>query len=535
MKSARSMKLRLLRRAPIALLALPLVISACGGSGAPTPSGSATANSTFTYAFFTDFMNVWDPATAYEYETIAMQEMYQQLTYYNVAREQIQPSLAVSWSSSNGQKTWTFDIRHNVYFHTGRLLTAQAAKAAIERTISLGQGASYIWSDVKSISTPSQYTLEFQLSAPEVFDKVVSSGYGAYIYDTNAANGGNLANWLNKGNDAGTGPYTVASWNPTQEVPLTLRHFPKYWGGWKGTHYTTIDYRVVEQGITTAQLMRSKQITFAATMPPYLFKTFQGQSGFQALQATSWQNMLLQLNVQAPPLNNLLFRQAVAYAVNYPGLIAVNKGIGSRTPGIFPPGIVGYDPHGAQYTYNLAKAEQLKKESGVGNVTLTAVRVAGFTDEPLDAGVIQSNLAAIGVKLQVSTLSPVAFSARTRSTQASQHFDMAFEQWYPDYGNATSWLYSLYETQKPGHVTFNLSYYSNPLLDKEINSVDPLLATDPSAGVQALYGIQNTIYQTVPSLTLYNYLNQRVLLAGVKGYYDNPSYPNVVFVYDLTP
>ena len=105
----------------------------------------------------------WDPATEYSDGIIAMSNMYETLTRYDAATHTIEPLLATSWSSADNGLTWTFHLRHGVHFHTGRLMTAQAAKAAILRTIKLGGGAAYVWGAVKTIDTPDQYTLVFHL------------------------------------------------------------------------------------------------------------------------------------------------------------------------------------------------------------------------------------------------------------------------------------------------------------------------------------------------------------------------------------
>lgn len=130
-------------------------------------------------------------------------------------------------------------------------MTAQAAKAAIERTIKLGGGASYIWGAVSSISTPSQYTLVFQLKYPSPLSLEASADYSAYIYDTAAAGSGSLTNWLNAAHDAGTGPYELKTYNSGQEFEVILKTFPGYWGGWSGPHYRTVVFRVVPQVVAT--------------------------------------------------------------------------------------------------------------------------------------------------------------------------------------------------------------------------------------------------------------------------------------------
>ncbi len=145
-----------------------------------------------------------------------------------------------------------------MHFHTGRLMTAQAAKAAILRTQKLNGGAAYIWGAVKSIDTPSQYTMVFHLSYPSPLALEASADYSAYIYDTQAVGNGSLMKWLNKAHDAGTGPYTLQSLNSGQEFEVILKAFAGYWGGWKGQHYKKVVFRVVPQDTTAAQLLRAR-------------------------------------------------------------------------------------------------------------------------------------------------------------------------------------------------------------------------------------------------------------------------------------
>src|ERR1700759_1684742 len=144
----------------VAAAAVPvLALTACAGS---TPSARTPnpVNTVLPYGTTAPVMvDGWDPPTEYSDGIIAMSEMYETLTRYNSATNTVGPMLATSWSSADGGKTRTFHLRHGVTFHTGRPMTAQAAKAAILRTIKLNGGASYVWAAVKTIDTPAPYTL----------------------------------------------------------------------------------------------------------------------------------------------------------------------------------------------------------------------------------------------------------------------------------------------------------------------------------------------------------------------------------------
>src|SRR5262252_9884563 len=269
--------------------ALALLLAACSGSSnSASPQPTSTASQVFTYDTLAPVVDDgWDPATEYSDAIIAMPNMYETLTRYNAATEKIDPLLATSWSKSANGLTWTFHLRHGVHFHTGRLMTAQAAKAALQRTIKLGGGAAYVFTAVKTINTPDPYTLVFHLSYPSAMDVATSAGYSAFIYDTQAAGSGAsstaLAKWFNTPHDAGTGPYTLQTWNKGQEFEVILKSFPGYWGGWSGPHFKKIVFRMVTEDTTSAQLLRSGAVDFVEQISPVIWKSFQGTAGVRTV------------------------------------------------------------------------------------------------------------------------------------------------------------------------------------------------------------------------------------------------------------
>ena len=525
-------------------LALALGAAACSSGGAPSSSsGSGSAapagpvNRTFTYdTAFPVMDDGWDPATEYSDAIIAMSNMYETLTRYDSATHQVKPLLATSWSSSKNGLTWTFHLRQGVKFHTGRLMTAQAAKAAIERTIKLNGGAAYVWGAVKSIDAPGPDTLVFHLTYPSPLDLEASADYSAYIYDTKAAGSGSLTKWLNTPHDAGTGPYTVQTWNKGQEFEVTQTQFPGYWGGWKGSHFTKVVYRVVTQDTTSAQLLRSGQVSFVEQMAPALWDSLRGAPGVHLVTAASWQNLLGQLNAKALSLPE---RQAILYGINYNGIVAALKGAATLSSGLVPDGLFGHFAGSSlpNYHYDPAKAASLLNSIGYGpgkkplNLSLTYTQ--GDSNEQVVATLMKSSLAKLNINLSIQSLAWPTQWGKAKSANPAQHQDIFFEYWWPDYADPYSWFVNLLETEKQPY--FNLSYYSNPGLDKQINRVETLVATNRTAG-QALYkSMQETILQQAPLTVLYNDTYQYAMSSGFTGFTSNPAYPNVVFVHDLTP
>jgi peptide/nickel transport system substrate-binding protein len=514
-------------------LAPALLLAACGGSS--YSSGAKTATSkVFTYDTYTQVMvDGWDPAIEYSNGIIAMSNMYQTLTHYNPVTHQVEPLLATSWTHSPDGLTWTFQLRHGVYVHTGRLMTAQAAKTAILRTKALGGGASYIWGAVKTIDTPSQYTLVFHLSYPSPLALEASADYSAYIYDTQAAGaGGKLTKWLNTPHDAGTGPYTLQTWNSGQELEVILKAFGKYWGGWSGSHYTKVVFRVVPQDTTAAQLLRTGQVNFVEQLSPTLWQSLKGVSGIKVVSSPSWQNLLAQLNSQSL---SLPVRQAISYDTDYPGITAALGGAGVPSSGIVPAGLFGHFTNLPSYAYDPAKAAKLLSSAGYGPgkkpLNLNLTYTAGDSNEQVVATLLKSSLAKLNVNLSVQPLAWATQWSKAKSSAASTHQDIFFEYWWPDYADPYSWFVNLLQGEKQPY--FNLSYYSDPTLNKQIGSVESLVATNQSAGSELYRTMQVEILKQAPIVFLYNANYQYAMTSNFSGFQVNPAYPNVIFVYDL--
>ena len=219
-------------------VALALLAAACGGSTYHTSNngaGKTRPSTVFTYDTYTQVMvDGWDPATEYSNGIIAMSNMYETLTRYNPV--------------TNGCRSFARDqlvafVRRPDLDLPAPARRALPHRAADDRAGSQGRhpahqklngGAAYIWGAVKSIDTPSQYTMVFHLSYPSPLALEASADYSAYIYDTQAAGNGSLTKWLNTPHDAGTGPYTLQSWNNGQEFEVVLKAFRRVLGRLEG-------------------------------------------------------------------------------------------------------------------------------------------------------------------------------------------------------------------------------------------------------------------------------------------------------------
>ncbi|GAA0413851.1 ABC transporter substrate-binding protein [Microbispora corallina] len=526
-----------------AVAAVTLTAAACAGGkvrgaeGSPQPGASqSAADATFVYVPNLDVVTDWDPASSYSNEIIAMENIYESLTRYNPQTKKAEPRLATSWTSSPDGKKWTFTLRSGATFHTGKPVDAAAAKASIERTMKIGQGAAYIWGAVDKIEAPSPTTLEFTLKYPTPLDLIASAGYASYIYDTTAESG-DLKKWFGEGHDAGSGPYTIDSWQKGQETELTLKAYDAYWGGWSGPHYKKIAYRVTPELTTAWQLLQRGEVTFVQRLNAQLFAQASSTPTVQTSQTPSFQNLLTLFNTVSGPLKDVRLRQAVQKAIDYDGLVAAMKGSGVAASGLVPEGLLGYSTSQTP-KQDLPGAEALLKQAGYGpggkRLDLTLTYAQGDSDQDLLVTLLSSALDKLNVKLTAKPLQWTTQWDQGKAKDPSKRQDIFVMYWYPDYADAYSWFVNVFHSAEP--ISFNLSYLKDAGIDKEIDELPALTATDKTAAEKAYGDLQNKIINEKAAVAVPYVQNyQRAFAKSVQGYTDNPAYPNVVFVYDLKP
>ncbi|MFI6323435.1 ABC transporter substrate-binding protein [Nonomuraea sp. NPDC050556] len=522
---------------------LALTASACAGgqvrgaSSTPTPATTtqaaqttqtAAANNeeTFVYAPNLDVVTDWDPATSYSNENIAMANIYEGLTRYNSETKKPEPRLATEWTSAQDGKEWTFKLREGVKFHTGKPLDADAAKKAIERTMKSGGGAAYIWEAVKTVEAPDATTLKFTLKRSTALDLVASSVYAAYIYDTDGVD-------KDGKKDGGTGPYTIDTWAKGKETELTLKAFEEYWGGWKPEQYKKVAFRVTPQITTAWQLLQKREVNFVERLNPQLIEKAASTQGVQTTTTPSFQNLMLLFNTESGPLKDVKLRQAVQAALDYDGLAAALKGAGLKGSGLVPQGLLGFTP-GLDPKQDLDRAGQLIESAGYGpdnpELTLKLTYAQGDDDQKLLVTLLSAQLKKFNITLNAK---PMAWNAQWDQGKKKGQ-DIFVMYWYPDYADAYSWFINVFKSNpKP---EFNLSYLNKPEIDKAIDALPMLTATDRALAEQSYADLQKKIIVDEAAVAVpYVQTYQRALSDGIQGYVDNPAYPNVVFFYDLKP
>ncbi len=506
----------------------------------PTPTKISV-----TYASLSEMTSA-DPSTEFSNSILWMAVVYEPLLLYDPLNDKFIPALAQSYESSKNGMLWTFHLRKNAKFHDGTPVTAYAVKFSIERTIALGQGAAFIWLPVDKIETPDDYTVVFHLKYTAPLDKIVASSYGAWIFSpkiveyaqaTNATDP-KVADWLNKGNDAGSGAYRLVKWDPENEI--ILEKFDEWWG-WRDPSYPLKSdkapdlfiIKIVKDAVTQEKLVEAGTIDIAQYVPLTDVDALKNNPNLVVVIKPSFQNLIMLINTKKPPLDNPLVRKAIAHAIPYSDIVKVARNnLASVASGPVPKGMWGHFDN-LTYAYDINLAKQLLSQAGFPNGierTLLLTYTAGDIYEQRTAELIRASLASININVEIRPMSwEEQWSlARTGWDEPTKAQDLLIFYWWPTYITPFDFLYNMFSSESQ---LFNLAYYTNSNFDELILEASYWEGIDPVKSLQLYYQAQKILYDDVPAIPLWDSMDVRVATKRIGNLENaiNPAYPTVIF------
>ncbi|ATW27648.1 ABC transporter substrate-binding protein [Candidatus Formimonas warabiya] len=514
-----------------ALLALSLSVSGCGTQKEEAPQ-TEKAPSIAHVALYMAPVTDWDPAIAANTENQVFLNTYETLLKYESETDSFKPVLATEYTKSADGLVWTFKLRQGVKFHDGTDFNADAVKFSIDRTMRMKKGASYIWSVVKEIKVIDADTVQFTLTEPAPLDIIASSSQAALIYSPTAVGQDDQkgTDWFTQGNICGTGPYMLQSQVAGNGVVLT--RFEDYWGGWSGNHFDKVVFKLVGENSSRRQLIESGEADVATNLLPDDLIALQSNPNVQVVISDAYKSVTAFLNTQKEPLKNKLVRQAIAFSFPYDGYVKYVK------LGQF--GSIGVDPllpkglWGAldqnPYTYDLEKAKDLLEEAGYaeGELKISVTNLAGTDDRKKTLELWKSELAKIGVTLDIQNMQSDAMLALARRPNADERQDIIVLGNWPDIISPMSY----YASQVKSSGSWSFSYFTSPEIDQEIDAANAMSGIDRAKAEEMFQAIGKKVAEECITINFGDDKSVMVLNKNFKGFKPNSGYESVVFMYD---
>jgi len=504
-----------IRRGSVIGISMPLlgaIISACSSSSSTAPATSSSSGAPAGKAGAIIKAGIVTPTGQINPVTVPDQgglDMLGQTGEYLCLSDQtltLKPVLATSWSANSKADVWTFKIRQGVKFHNGAPLTADDVVYTYKLQ-SNPSGSSNALSVFGGVLTPAgvkkvdDHTVAFHLEAPNGnFPYLTSSdNYNMIILP----NGYDPTKW--QSSFIGTGPFVLNSYTP--KVGASFKRNESYWG--------------------TKALPSATQFTFYDTQTPSILALTAGTidvvgqfsvagaeqlltGGYNIIRLKSSAHRELSMRCDQAPFTDPRVRQAIALALNRPGIIqALFKGyadVGNDSP--FAPVFPSTNSGVAQRAQDLAKAKSLLSAAGHGSGFSTQLITEQAQEIPQYAQIVVQEAAAIGVKVSLKVESSAAYYGKATFGN-SDWLDATMS--LVDYGHRgvpNVFLGAPLESinAKTGTGAWNAAHFSNSQYDKLVSQY--VGAIDLSTQRSIAGQIQTLLLDQTPVIYgyFYNYL-----------------------------
>jgi len=310
------------------------------------------------------------------------------------------PAIATSWEFAADGKTLSFKLDPKAKFTNGAQVTSADVKASFTRILdeATAAAARSNFLSIDTIDTPDPQTVIFHLKTSDAPILVAMATINAAIVPASEVTAGSIGTKA-----LGSGPFKLDSWDPNSKEVLSAN--ADWAGGKLGIDGITISVLPDESAILAS--MRAGQTDFALLNDPLIATLVPAEANMQLNRVPGLAYNVLQLNPSRKPMDDLKVRQAISCAVNRQEVIdTALAGEGTVTGPLTMPSFAEDPSSLFCYKQDLAKAKELMAASSSPNGF--SASVIGATGEPPyaanEAQVLQSQLAAIGIKLDIKMM-----------------------------------------------------------------------------------------------------------------------------------
>ncbi|MFY9210906.1 MAG: ABC transporter substrate-binding protein [Aestuariivita sp.] len=332
-----------------------------------------------------------DPATAANQVPLMVGRMWGEPLVELTDDGGIEGKVAESVEGSADAKTWRFKIRSGITFSNGQTVTAEDAKATIERHSGedTKSGALGLLRDIDTLSTEGD-TLVVTLKTGNADLPYFMADYHLLIQPNGGKDDPNAA--------IGTGPYILKAVD--MGVRFVAEKNPNYWGDLGNAE--TIEIIVINDNTARVAALQSGQVDIIDRVPPRTAGLVSRAPGVSVQSTAGPGHYVFIMHTNTAPFDNNDLRLALKYGINRQELvdkILFGYGsIGNDTPinSSYPLYTEfeqrDFDPDKAKFHY---------EKSGHSGSILLRTSDNSFPGAPDASALFQQSLASAGIELEI--------------------------------------------------------------------------------------------------------------------------------------
>lgn len=436
--------------------------------------------------------------------------------------------LAVSYSLSKDQLTYTFQLKQDVYWHDGAPFTADDVVFTVQSIQNL-EFKSPLYNSMKGvlIQKADDQTVKFKLSEPfSPFLSLLTFGIlPKHLWEDVPPGTAHLAD-LNIKNPTGTGPFKIKSFKKDSKGVIksyTLTRNEDYYN--QPPNIKTIIFKFYPDFLSAAQALNNNNIDGISYLPnKYQADITNKNVSIKSLSLPQYTAVFFnQQNNEA--LKDLKIREALIFALNRQELVSqVLEDQGAVIYGPILPGFIGFSADVKKFDYDPLEARKLIESSGwkqiaankdffwqkdqqILNVILTTVD----NPETVEAAeLIKKQWEQIAVKVDLNIVSRDKLMQEAIKPRLYQALLLG-----QNIGNDPD-PYAFWHSSQINDPGVNLAMYSNKKVDSLLE--EARRTSDIKEREEKYIEFQNILKQDLPALFLYNPTYPYVLHNRVKNF-----------------
>jgi len=405
--------------------------------------------------------------------------------------------------------TYVVTLRRGVRFHDGHELTAADVvytfRSLLDPALLSPRKGAYRM--VQAIDARDRYTVVFTLKEPfgsfpvNLVLPIVPDGAGVNFRE----------------HPIGTGPYRFVSY--ATDDRLDLEPFEDYFAGRPKNDGLVL--RVVPDDIMRGLELRKGTLDIVVNdLAPDIVYQLGRDPKIQLVQSPGTDYQYVGLNLRDPILKDRRVRQALGYAIDRQAIIQyLRRGLATPAAGILPPVSWAFEPSVFQFTYDPAKARTLLDEAGYPDPDgdgpaprlNLSLKISNLEFNRLQSSVIQQNLRAVGIALDVRTYE---FSTLYADVLKG-NFQLFTLQWVGGAVADPDILRRVFHSSQVPPSGFNRGFFRDPRVDRLLD--EAAVSTDDQQRRARYADVQRAVAEEAPYISLWCKTNVAVARRDLTG------------------
>ena len=388
----------------------------------------------------------------------------------------IVPSLAESWDISDDGLEYTFHLRQGVKFHNGNDFTAEDVAYTFHRLLTVEGGVNTEFIDqikgadellagetdtLEGVEVVDDYTIKVTLKEPFAGFLASISSPGVSIYDSEATEAAGDQFGMDPAVTVGTGPFEFASWSFNNQLVLTRNE--DYWKGASGLPGVVI--KIIPDTETQSMMFESGELDildldYAADSVDRFTETYPDQ----IVQGPRVGIVYFTMNFNKETFQDVRVRKAVQMSIDRQAILdALYGGRGQVEQGIFPHGLIGFNPDQEEIKYDPEAAKALLAEAGYADGFDMEIAADSSASDTMTMAleIVSDQLAEVGINAEIKNYDESTWL----ETRKSGELGSFMSTWSADYNDPDNFIYTFFGNEEKTKIR-SINYPDTEVMER---------------------------------------------------------------------